>query len=138
METLSNTLIRKINKICDKGENLLDAGNFANAILVFEEALAALPEPYIEWEISTMIVGAIGDAYFYQANYTEALAQFELACLTPDGLNNPFIHLRLGQCYWQLGAFEKAKTELARAHKLEGDALFEDEEPVYLAFLKAN
>ena len=135
MEELSNNLIKKINKLCDKGENLLDEGNFEDAIFVFQQALAALPEPYIEWEISTMIVSAIGDAYFYQQDFAKALEQFQEVCLTPDGLNNPFVHLRLGQCYWETNDFEKAKTDLQRAYNLEGKDIFEDEDEKYLQFL---
>ncbi len=136
MDALSNTLIKKINKFCDKGENLLDEGKFDEAITVFQEALNALPEPYIEWEISTMIVTAMGDAYFYKNDFQHALERFEEACLTPDGLNNPFVHLRLGQCYLETEQLDKAKTNLERAFRLEGDEIFEDENPKYLQFIK--
>ena len=132
MEELSNNLIKKINKLCDKGENLLDEGKFSEAIAVFEQALAALPEPYIQWEISTMLTVAIGDAHFYNENYVEALSLFQESCLTPDGLNNPFVHLRLGQCYFENNNMEKARVELQKAFDLEGEDVFEDEDAKYL------
>jgi hypothetical protein len=51
---------------------------------------------------------------------------------------NPFLHLRLGQCRFELGDLDRAADELARAYMGDGEDVFEDEAPKYLAFLKTR
>lgn len=59
-----------------------------------------------------------------------------MAVTGPDGLGNPFIHLRLGQCALELGDEDQAKDELIRAYMGDGPGIFEEEEPKYFEFLK--
>ncbi len=47
----------------------------------------------------------------------------------------PFLHLQLGQCYFELGELEKTKTELMKAYSFEGEELFSKEDPKYLECL---
>jgi hypothetical protein len=54
----------------------------------------------------------------------------------PDAIGNPFIHLRLGQCQFEIGNLKRAADELARAFLMEGLALFEDEDPKYIEWIK--
>lgn len=83
---------------------------------------------------------AIGDAYFSLENYTKALAYFQkaLANTQKNGYENPFIVLRLGQCFLETNHNENAKEFLLRAYMLEGEKIFEDEEAKYFQFLKEN
>ena len=54
----------------------------------------------------------------------------------PDAIGNPFLHLRLGQCQFELGDLERAADELARAYLIEGIAIFTDDDQKYLNFVK--
>ena len=42
-----------------------------------------------------------------------------------DALGNPFIHLQLGQCQFELGNEQIAADELTRAYVAEGNDIFE-------------
>ena len=83
---LSNTVIKKVTHLCDKGDAAFDAHEFVQAIEHYKAALHALPEPFIEYEISTFLTAGIGDAYFYLGKYEDALSFFDIALVTPDGL----------------------------------------------------
>ncbi len=56
----------------------------------------------------------------------------------PDAIGNPFIHLRLGQCQYELGNEEQAADELARAYMVAGDEIFDTDDPKYLEFIKSK
>ena len=56
----------------------------------------------------------------------------------PGAIGNPFIHMRLGQSQFELGNMDRAADELARAYLQEGLAIFEDEDPKYVAFIKSK
>ena len=45
---------------------------------------------------------------------------------------NPFIHLRLGQCLYELGEVEVASDHLEQAYMNGGGKLFQNETPKYL------
>ncbi len=60
-------------------------------------------------------------------------------CLNTENeavLDNPYIHLRKGQCHYMMGDEEDALRELAIAYTLDGERIFEDEDPRFLSFLK--
>ena len=63
---------------------------------------------------------------------------FVNAVQCPDGLGNPFIHLRLGQAYFELENPEKAADELARAYMGGGVDIFMEDDPKYLSFLETR
>ena len=56
----------------------------------------------------------------------------------PDAIGNPFLHLRLGQCQFELGNLDRAADELARAFLIEGKQVFEDSDPKYLDFVESK
>jgi hypothetical protein len=55
----------------------------------------------------------------------------------PDAIGNPFLHLRLGQCLYELGDLDRAADELTRAYLGGGADLFDGADQ-YLAFLKTR
>jgi tetratricopeptide (TPR) repeat protein len=135
-EALSNNIIRKINHLCDKGDAYFDELNLAEAIKTYKAALDLLPEPFIEWEISTYLTVGIADAFFYLQDFAEVASFMELALLTPEGLENPLVHLRLGQACLELNETDRARKYLQRAFDMEGEEIFQDDDPKYLAFLR--
>ena len=136
-EALSNTIIRKVTHLCDKGDAFFDELKLPEAIDAYQKALDLLPAPFIEWEISTYLTVSIADAFFYLENFEEVAAFMEIALLTPEGLENPLVHLRLGQAYSEINEAEKAKKSLQRAFDMEGADIFADDDPKYFAFLNA-
>jgi hypothetical protein len=52
-------------------------------------------------------------------------------------IGNPFLHLRLGQCQFELGNFDRAADELTRAHVGAGAEIFEGADK-YFTFLKTR
>jgi hypothetical protein len=56
----------------------------------------------------------------------------------PDAVGNAFLHLRLGQCEYELGNMDRAADELARAHAVGGAEIFEGAPAKYFAFLQAK
>lgn len=83
---------------------------------------------------------SIGDIYFLQGKYEEAFDNFEDARnnLSGEGINNPFILLRLGQSAFELEKKELATENLLRAYMLEGKEIFEEDDKKYFEFLKSN
>ena len=65
-----------------------------------KKALSSIPEPKEMYEISLPAFTALGEAYFYMQDYDNALSAFRKAFKTPGGIDNPLLHLRLGQAYY--------------------------------------
>jgi tetratricopeptide (TPR) repeat protein len=127
----------RIQELSKKGDALAEMGNYPAALEQYWAAWDLLPAPQTEWEASTWLLGAIGDANFSGEDYTAGRDNLSLAMSCPDAIGNPFLHLRLGQCQFELGNLDRAADELARAYMEAGDDIFEGEEK-YFAFLKTR
>ncbi|UJF35634.1 tetratricopeptide repeat protein [Paenibacillus hexagrammi] len=101
-------------------------------------ALRLLPENHQKWEAATWIYVAVGDVHFRMEKYDKAFKCFFNAVQCPKGLGNPYIHLRLGQLYYEQENFEKAADELTRAYMGAGIEIFMEDDPKYLEFLETN
>lgn len=138
MDTLPESIQQKLDGHCAEGDELLEDGQYEAALKEYFAAEALIPEPKNEWEAATWVYSAIGDVFFFQDDYESCLNAFHRAVVSPDGLGNPFIHMRLGQCQYELGNLPKAADELARAYMGAGDEIFEDDDPKYFEFLKTK
>ena len=135
-DVLSNTIIRKVNHLCDKGDAFCEDGAYLQALEAYETALELLPEPFIQWEISTWLTVSIGDTYFLMRQFEKAEEAFKMSLFTPDGLDNPLVHLRLGQCAFERDATDEAIAAFQRAYDDEGEIIFEEDDPKYWQFFK--
>ena len=99
------------------------------------EALDLIPKPKTEWEASTWLYVALGEVYFFSSKYLEAISFFSEALKCPEGLGNPLINLRMGQCYYELGNYGSAKGYLLKAYMVEGKEIFEGEDDKYIKFV---
>lgn len=126
----------RIQNHCDDGNMMLEGDDCEGALVAFNQAWQLVPEPRERWEASTWILASIGDAYFKLQKFNNAITSFADAMHCPGGLGNAFIHLRLGQCAYELGDNKQAGDELARAYMAEGRDLFTGEDPKYFEFLK--
>jgi Tetratricopeptide repeat. len=125
-------------EICDlsqEGDKYLDDDNFGLAEKKYLEALNLIPKPKVEWEASTWLYVALGEVHFFASKYLEALPFFREALKCPEGLGNPLINLRIGQCHYELGNYDLAKEHLLKAYMVEGKEIFEEEDDKYIKFV---
>lgn len=146
-----NKMTRKIKKRLDelaiKGNQFEEAGQYNEAIKVWQEGLDLIPEPQQIYSETNWFLAAIGDTYFKLGDYSKAHGYFDKArgnWSIEAGYGNPFIMLRLGECCFEIGDTENAKEYLLRAYILEGKEIFmldedeNDDGQKYFEFLKAN
>ena len=132
---LDDALHQRICDLCAKGDALVEQRQFERAFGFYCDALNLVPPPAEDWEATTWILAAIGDLYFLAKMAKKSLKAFEDAVRCPGGLGNPFIHLRLGQCNFDLGQLDRAADELTRAYMGAGRDIFKEEDPKYIEFL---
>lgn len=133
---LDDALLAKIVELCRVGDTHLDADEFNKAQAHYKRAWALLPEPKTDWEAATWIQAAVGDAYFFAGWFAEAQEAFRLTARCPNGIGNPFLHLRRGQVAFELGDMDTAGQELTLAYMGEGRNIFEGEDAKYFDYLK--
>lgn len=133
---LSDKLYSKITSLCEADDEYCEKEQYEKAIKKYKSALKLIPEPKYDWEASTWVYVAIGDSFYMLDQYTDALNNFLESLKCPDGNTNPFILLRLGECYYELGNFEQAKEYLLRAFMWEGEDIFDGEDEKYFALIK--
>ncbi|MEO3943987.1 tetratricopeptide repeat protein [Gorillibacterium sp. CAU 1737] len=132
---LDDQAYKRIVQLCKEGDTFVEMGQLAAAIESYTAALDLVPLPKNDWETSTWIYSALGDAYFYMKDYENAKNQFYHALNCPDGVSNPFLLLRLGESLYECGDLEKAKEYLLRAYLLEGYKIFFNEEDQYFKLI---
>lgn len=138
MAELSDETHAQIQQLCAEGDQLTEAKRYADALKPYWAAWDLLPEPQTDWEAATWILVAIGDANFLSGDFVAGRDNLSQAMHCPDAIGNPFIHLRLGQCQFELQALDRAADELMRAYMGAGPDIFKDEDPKYLQFLQSK
>ncbi len=137
MAELVAELHAAIQSLCEKGDALAESGRYAAALEQYWAAWDLLPEPRTDWEAVTWILTAIGDANFLANDFTAGRDNLSMAMRCPAAIGNPFIHLRLGQCQFELRDLDRAADELTRAYMGAGPEIFEGADK-YFAFLKTR
>ena len=138
MHELPTSLHESIKALSAEGDALAQQSKFEEAVAAYNKAWSQVPEPKNQWEASTWLLAAIGDACFLGGYYTSGSEAFSFAIHCPGGLGNPFIHFRLGQCEFERKQFDLAAEHLTRAYALEGADVFGAEDPKYFEFLKTR
>lgn len=138
MAKLPSATLREINSLCAAGDALADKAEYSAALAKYWEAWDLLPEPKTNFEAAASILAAIGDVNFQSGDFQAGRDNLGTAMHCPNALGNPFLHLRLGQCQYELGNSDRAADELARAFLLEGKKIFANEDPKYLDFVKSK
>ena len=138
-DTAAPSLDRKIagqaRKLCQQGYELFDQGDIKAAIRRFYQAWALLPKPQTQWQEAGWVLTALGDAYFAKGDYSSGREALSSALHCPNALGNPTIHLRLGQCLYELGETGSAYQQFLRVREQGGAELFEKEDDKYMALL---
>lgn len=138
MPELSKALHFEIQRLSAEGDALAEERKYSEAITTYWRAWDLLPEPKTEWNAATWLLAAIGDANFLCRDYVAGKDNLSTAMHCPDALGNPFLHLRLGQCQFELGVLDRAADELMRAYAGAGAEVFKDQDPKYLRFLQTR
>lgn len=126
----------KIVALCAKGDKLADRGDYKAALKKYWKAWDALPEPKTDYSAASWILAAVGDANFLSGDFEAGRDNLANAMHCPDAIGNPFLHLRLGQCQFELGNLDRAADELTRALIAGGEEILLDDDPKYFDFLK--
>jgi len=137
MAELDDTIHERINALCAEGDALAGQASYPAALQKYWAAWELLPEPQTDWAAATWILAAIGDANFLSGDFVAGRDNLAYAMRCPDAIGNPFLHLRLGQCQFELGELDRAADELARAYMGAGDKIFEGGDK-YFSFLKTR
>ena len=135
---MEENTIAKLEAHSEQGDNYACSEAYDKALHEYWQAFDLLPSPPTQWEVATWILTAIGDANFYLKDYEAGRDNLSNCMHCPGAIGNPFIHLRLGQCQFELGNKDRAADEFTRAYALEGEVIFADEDPKYFALLKTN
>jgi hypothetical protein len=138
MAELSEDVHTEIQRLCAEGDKQAGLRQFPEAIGSYWAAWDLLPEPKTEWDAATWILAAVGDANFLGGDFEAGRDNLSNAMRCPGAIGNPFLHLRLGQCQFELGALDRAADELIRAYMGASTEVFKSEDPKYLAFLKTK
>jgi tetratricopeptide (TPR) repeat protein len=128
---LPNKIYSAITDLTDKGNAQLDATNYGSASTLFLQALSLLPEPKTQWEAYTWLNASLADCSFHLKFFDTCLLFSYDALNGPDAVDNPFIHLRLGQAAFELNDMTKAKASLLKAYMLAGEIIFSEDDPKY-------
>jgi tetratricopeptide (TPR) repeat protein len=126
----------RILELSRQGDAYTKQKDFAKAIECYPQAFDLVPEPFEAYKASTWLLTAIGESYLLIDDYEEARHALQEAMYCPGAIGNPYVHLKLGQAQFELGNFQRAQDELARAYIIEGKEIFEDEDPKYYEYLK--
>jgi hypothetical protein len=69
MPDLSDSLHAEIERLCAVGDELAKRQEFTQALQSYWAAWDLLPDPKVQWEAATWILGAVGDANFLSGDY---------------------------------------------------------------------
>ena len=138
MADLPAEVHRRIRILCAEGDTLANKNEYPAALERYGEAWELLPEPQTQWPAATWILAAIGDARFQSKDFKAGADALTTAMECPDSDGNPFLHLRLGQCLFELGELDRAAFELAQAAMSVGLDIFDHEDGKYVGFLRSR
>jgi hypothetical protein len=137
MSELNDALYDRIKRLCADGDAAATRRKFGIALSQYQAAWGLLPDPKTRWEAATWILAAIGDVHFLSGQFEQGRDALLLAMHCPDAIGNPFLHLRLGQCQFDLGFELIAGDELTRAYMGGGAEIFRGADPKYYDYIKS-
>lgn len=133
---LSNELYNQIVSELEQGDQYAETEQHNEAIKKYGTALNLVPFQKENWEVSLHIYTAMADSYFNLGNYQQASNNYEQALKCPDGLDNGYVWLGLGEAFYELENMNKAKDALISAYMLEGEEIFEEEDGKYFFLIQ--
>lgn len=135
MAELVDSVHAEVQRLCAVGDGHAKAGCYADALDSYWSAWDLLPEPKSQWDAATWILAALGDANFLGGDFAGGRDNLTNAMHCPGAIGNSFLHLRLGQCQFELDVLDRAADELMRAYMGAGADIFKGQDPKYMRFL---
>jgi tetratricopeptide (TPR) repeat protein len=123
---LSLEVLAEIERLCDSGDEAFDAEEQEGAESFYSQAWDLIPEPKINWQVSSSVLAALGDCYGAAGDYEQSAETFKFALLCVGAVKNPYLHFRLAQCLFLLGEHEQADPELLLTLEYGGAELLEE------------
>lgn len=137
-EDLPSSIAEQIDSLSKEGNALANSRHFKEAYSKYQEAYQLIPKPQLDYSAATWLLASMGDVCFLGNQIQVAHELLSHAVMSVGGLGNPFIHLRLGQCAFELGNLDSAANELCRAYMGAGKDIFEEDDEKYFAFLRTR
>ena len=128
---LDADIAKAVKDFCEQGYLLFDQGDYSAAIRQFYSAWTQLPKPQTRWQEAGWVLTALGDAYFAKGDFDNGNHALRSALHCPKAAGNPVIHLRLGQCLFEMNDRDGAREQFQLVRDNGGDALFNNEDPKY-------
>ena len=130
----------KLDIIAEEGNKLYKCGDLENSLKKYIEGYNLIPNPKNIYSESSWFEVAIGDIFFDNKNFKEAINYYTKAKnnITGNGMNNPYILFKYGASALELGENLEANEFLLRAYMLSGADIFNDYDKKYFEFIKQN
>lgn len=133
---LEQRIYEDINKLLDYAEENVRLCEFDKAMEKYAQALNLLEGDIEDYDISTIIYAAMGDAMYLAGDYEKSKNCFYDAMNCPGGITNPYLLFRLGQCFYDCGDIEKSKEYFIRTYMIDGVELFKTSNKKYFDVIK--
>ncbi|WP_156398920.1 MULTISPECIES: tetratricopeptide repeat protein [unclassified Methylobacterium] len=133
---LPDAIFKDVEDLSECGNTHMQAGLYDAAVVVWQQALRLLPPPQAQWDAALWLHASIGDAFRAKGEIAAALDSFQNAARCADGAVNPFVLFSIGACNVDSGHEDVAVDPFLRAYMLEGEGIFEGQDPEYIKVLQ--
>ena len=139
LEEMDVELYERMSAFYEEGLSFLERGDAKAAIREFHCAFELLPGEKENWAAAGSILSLVAEAYFGLGEYAESAKAFFRATRCFGVKDDPIFHLRLGQCFVELGEEEEAMRYFKTLRKMDGEnLLLSEEDEKYLEFIEAR
>jgi tetratricopeptide (TPR) repeat protein len=138
MFELDEKLNSKVTRLANEGDKKAEKEDWEGQIKSYLKAWELIPEPKVEWDGGTWILGGIAEAFYQKGDLDEARKYFAEALKCYQGQENCFILFRLGQLSYDEGDLKNAKTYLKKSWDLSEGRQFIGQPKKYRDFLLAK
>lgn len=144
---ITDELSARLDELADAGNILAEDGRSDEALKIWNEALDLLTDSQKHLcEEAVWFYASIGDMYFAEKKYDLSYEYFTEAYsnLSGAGAANPFVLMRYGESFYELGDKKNALEYLLRAYMLAGSDIYDLDESEnnndvkYFRFLQDN
>lgn len=125
----------QVTSVMERGEKLTIDNQLSEALILYNQALALIPEPAIAYDASTWIEIKLGDILFKMNDYENALKHYAIASDSEEGIDDAYVWFCLGRVNYFLQDVDHAIMHFKQSFNLEGAEFFENEDPVYLMLI---
>lgn len=136
IDTESEDEFNKVMLLGDEASEHYDKKEFEYSIEKFKYALELVPNPKEKWRVSTPIYTMIGLGYYNLDKYELALEYLLKSLDCPEGTGKSDVMFKIGECFYKLENFDKAKGFFYQAYMISGDEQFRNEDPKYFDIIK--